>query len=81
MLKHKLSVAFIPITNRSSAEILVAVEPEGETHAVAPGQVCQITARPDLGASQDLEFEVEIGDGIVTVHLVCEKEVTIAKAR
>mgnify|MGYP001174143314 CR=1 FL=1 len=79
-MKQKLSVDSIPITNGSSAEILVALEPEGETHALAPGQVCRITARPDLGAAQDLEFEIEIGDGVVSVFLVCEKEVTIAES-
>ena len=73
----KLSIDSIPITNSSTSAILIALEPEGDTIEMPAGATCKIVPVPELGAANDLEFELDIKDDMVSIYLVCEKSVFI----
>lgn len=63
----------IPIANRTKKEILLGLEPEGDTLPMAPGQTVIVKA---VGKGSDApRVEFDIGEELVSISMMCEKEV------
>jgi hypothetical protein len=63
----------IPITNRTGKEILLGLEPEGDTISLAQGQTVVVKA---VGSGSDApRLEVEIANGLLSISMMCGKEV------
>ena len=62
----------IPVTNRGSREIEVAIEPEGQTFQLAPGHSLEIRYTLEVG---DPGFAVEIDDTFLSIHAMVDKAV------
>jgi hypothetical protein len=63
----------IPIVNRTQREILLGIEPEGDTVPLAPGQTVVVRTVGKDSESPGIELDIE--DGLVSISMMCEKEV------
>jgi hypothetical protein len=62
-----------PVANRTSRELLLGLEPEGDTVPIAPGQTLLVKAKGEGSEEPDLQIDIE--DGLVSISMMCEKEV------
>ncbi|HKO48080.1 MAG TPA: hypothetical protein VJV79_10170 [Polyangiaceae bacterium] len=63
----------IPIVNRSGREMLLGLEPEGDTVPLAPGQTVVVKATGN--GSESPEIQIDIEEGLVSISIMCDKEV------
>jgi hypothetical protein len=69
----------LPIANRTDHEILLGLEPEGDTIPLAPGQVVVVKATGPGSEAPSLEIDIE--DGLVSISMMCDKEVWLGDTR
>ena len=62
----------VPIVNRTGKEILLGLEPEGDTFLLGPGKGVIIRTVGDAASVLEVGFDIE--DGLVTVSVMCEKQ-------
>jgi hypothetical protein len=70
----------VPVANRTRREILLGLEPEGDTLPVAPGQVVVVKAVGEGSDTAELEIDID-EDGLITISMMCAKEVWCGNAR
>ena len=63
----------IPVRNTSDAEVLVGLEPEGDTLPLMPGETCTIEAITEIQDLARLDFQIEYSNGLISVCLMCTK--------
>jgi hypothetical protein len=63
----------VPIVNRTEKEVLLGLEPEGDTVAIAPGQTVVVKATGN--GAEEPEIEIDIEEGLLSMSMMCEKEV------
>jgi hypothetical protein len=63
----------VPVVNRTEREILIGLEPEGDTLPLAPGQTLVIKATGERSIAPEIEIDIE--EGLLTVSIMCDKEV------
>jgi hypothetical protein len=63
----------VPIVNNTNREVLLGLEPEGDTLPLGPGQkvVIKATGR----GADDPQLEIDIDDDLFTISMMCSKEV------
>jgi hypothetical protein len=69
----------VPVANRTRSEILLGLEPEGDTVPVGPGQTVLIKATGR--GSEAPQLEIDIGEGLVSISMMCAKEVWCGDVR
>jgi hypothetical protein len=69
----------VPILNKSGKEVLLVLEPEGDTVPLAPGQTVVVKATGE--GSQAAHLEVDIGEGFLAISMMCQKEVWCGDVR
>lgn len=67
------------VRNRSSVELELVLEPEGDVIVLPPGSQCEVSA--DDGQPDIRDFEVEYGVGRITVYAACRKQVVVGGVR
>lgn len=69
----------IPIVNNTAREMLLALEPEGDTLPLAPGQKVIVKA---IGKGAEApQLELDIGEGLLAISMMCTKEVWCGDVR
>ena len=63
----------IPIVNKTERELLLGLEPEGDTVPLAPGQTVIVKTVGKGSEAPGIELDIE--DGLVSISMMCEKEV------
>ena|SRR5687768_14638824 len=63
----------IPIVNRTEHEIMLGLEPEGDTIPLAPGQTVIVKTVGTGSEAPGIELDIE--EGLVSISIMCEKEV------
>lgn len=69
----------VPIANCSQREILLGLEPEGDTIPLAPGQTVVVIAVGRGSDAPQLEFDID--DDLVSISMMCRKEVWCGSVR
>ena len=67
----------VPVRNDTDREILIGLEPEGDTIPLAPGETCLIQTAEDAADWDALDFHIEYSEGLVSISLMCEKLVFV----
>ena len=67
----------ISLINRSTANLEVLIEPEGNAVVLAPKQECVVRAIRVEDDSREIRFDLTYEPGVVGVYLMCEKLVLI----
>lgn len=69
----------IPIANRTQREVMLGLEPEGDTVPIPPGHVLVVKAKGRENGLPEIQFDIE--DGLVSISIMCEKEVWLGDKR
>lgn len=69
----------IPITNSLAKDIVLGLEPEGDTLVLSPGQSVIIRSAEPLRGEIEVGFEIQ--DDLVLVTAMCRKEVWSGERR
>jgi hypothetical protein len=81
-----MNSAFTPILNsvnfrnKLSHELHLGIEPEGDCVTIGPSQLCKIVPRP-LSEDSGLEIEIDYEQNLISIHLMCDKEIYIDNQR
>lgn len=67
------------VGNRSGAELVLFLEPEGDAIVLPPGARCQVAADHDGPDILDLEVEYDVGR--ITMYASCRKRVVVDGVR
>ena len=69
----------VPILNKSDKEVLLELEPEGDTLPLAPGRTVVVKA---IGrGSETPQLELDVGEGFLAISMMCQKEVWCGDVR
>lgn len=63
----------VPVINRTSRDIELGLEPEGDVLTLSPGQTVVIV--PSGQGPVPSEVEIDIEEGLISVSMMCNKEV------
>jgi hypothetical protein len=69
----------IPIINKTEREKVLGLEPEGETIPFGPGQI--LIVKTNEQASGPMDIEIDFEDDILSISILCDKEVWLGDVR